>query len=148
MSEFLERTQSNIIAKLNHEMKKLRKDYDKEKQDKNNLIGILVGAMHQYGDAKAEILRIRKKHMVKANPGWMLFPEIDHASKDLIVRFLDKNTVPKKGGVACQSTTTNAEDVEKNSKPSTDEQITNQKNVQDAKGEPSESSVQNNTSKV
>ena len=148
MSEIIERTQSEIIRKLNHKMKEMNDEMEKKSKDKNNLIGILVGLLHQHGDAKAGIIRIRKKHMMKANPGWLLFPEIDNASKDLIVRFLDRNTIPrKKGSEACQSTTTSAKNVEKNSKPSTDP-TTKLKSVPDVGDKQEESLAVSDTLKV
>lgn len=140
----IEETQSLIIFKMKSKIDELERDLEKAKKDKHSLIGMVVGLFHQFGDTKNMMIRIKKKHMTKAHPAWTLFPEIDHRSKDLIVRFLDPLAV--KGGGSCQSTTTNAKDVESNSKCGTSESTTTQKSAQDVEPKRDESTTPNNTS--
>lgn len=135
--------QSSLLAQLNREHQKLKRDYDNLRKERDRLVGILVGVLYQYGDAKNLMLRIKKKFMMKTNPAWMIFPEIDNVSKDLVVRFLDKNI--GKGGGVCRSTTTNAKGAENNSKCGTSESTTTQKSAQDAEPQQDESTTPNNT---
>ena len=146
MKEFnspIEETQSIIIFKLKSKITELERENKKIKQDKAKLVGILVGVFFAFGDKSAGLLRIKKKHMMKANPAWSLFPEIEHRTKDLIVRFLDP--VAARGGNQCQSTTIDAKDVENNSKCGTNDSTTSLKSVPDAEPPPDESSTPNNT---
>lgn len=158
----LERAQIHVLTKLREENDKLKRDNQVMMKKLERYAGIIIGAVHQYGDRKRGQLRLTKKTMTAVRPAFVIDAGIDSSTKDLVVvlnAIPDSNVkgvrnanphVPKEiaemmgrpHGPAeepCQSTTTSAENADESTNSTTQESTTNQKSASSAEESPTKS---------